>query len=145
MIDISIERACERLVLDFAYYSDRQEYEALAALFTRDGTMVRPTGDSLAGRDAILKAYQSRGAGRITRHVCTNIRIVVDSVDRARGLTYAVVYAANANQPPEAHFGIRMEPRQLVGEFEDEFVRTDEGWRIASRRARFVMNSGSDV
>ncbi len=26
----SIERACERLVLDFAYFSDRQDYESLA-------------------------------------------------------------------------------------------------------------------
>jgi uncharacterized protein (TIGR02246 family) len=140
MSDVSIERACERLVLDFAYFSDHQDYERLAALFTPDGTMTRPTGDALAGRDAILKSYQSRPVGRLTRHVCTNIRITVDSPDRASGLTYAVVYSANASRPPEAHFGIQADPRQLVGQFEDEFARTDEGWRIASRRARFVMH-----
>ena len=33
MSDIEIERACERLVLDFAYFSDRQDYESLVALF----------------------------------------------------------------------------------------------------------------
>jgi ketosteroid isomerase-like protein len=141
--DISIERACERLVLDFAYFSDRAQYDALAALFTPDGTMMRPAGDTLVGRDAILKSYQARPAGRMTRHFCTNIRITVDSLDRAHGLTYAVVYSADAVRPPEAHFGIKADPRHLVGEFEDEFVRTEEGWRIASRRARFVMNSGS--
>jgi hypothetical protein len=33
----------------------------------------------------------------------------------------------------------------LVGEFEDEYVQTAEGWRIASRRARFVMHlSGAE-
>jgi uncharacterized protein (TIGR02246 family) len=143
MSDISIERACERLVLDFAYFSDHQDYEGLAALFTPDGTMMRPAGDVLVGRDAILKSYQSRPAGRMTRHVCTNIRIMVDSPDRARGLTYAVVYSANASLSPEAHFGIQADPRHLIGEFEDEFVRSEEGWRIASRRARFVMNSGT--
>src|SRR5262249_5934164 len=116
------------------------DYDGLAALFTSDGTMVRPTGDALVGRDAILMSYQSRPAGRITRHVCTNIRITVDSHDRAHGLTYAVVYSANANRPPEAHFGIQADPRQLIGEFEDEFVLSEDGWRIASRRARFVMN-----
>jgi hypothetical protein len=143
--DTSIERACERLVLDFAYYSDRQENEALAALFTRNGTMQRPAGDVLIGRAAILQSYESRGAGRMTRHICTNIRITVESEDRATGLTYAIVYSANATRPPEAHFGIKADPRQLVGEFEDEFVRTDEGWRFAARRARFVMHTWSET
>ena len=135
--DISIERACERLVLDFAHFSDSQKAQELAALFTPNGVMERPAGDPLVGRDAILKSYQSRPPGRVTRHVCTNVRITVESADVARGLTYAIVYAANANRPPEGHFGILAEPRQLIGEFEDEFVRTDEGWRIATRRARF--------
>src|SRR5262245_49260567 len=111
MNDISIEGACERLVLDFAYFSDRQEYEALAALFIPDGTMVRPAGDVLVGQAAILKAYQARPAGRITRHVCSNIRITVESPDRARGITYAVVYSANSSEPPEAHFGLKTDSR----------------------------------
>ena len=139
--DTAGERACERLVMDFAYFSDRQDYESLANLFVADGTMIRPSGDPLIGREAIIKSYQSRAAGRITRHVCTNIRITVESANRARGLRYAVVYSANANEPPEAHFGIKADARQLIGEFEDEFVRTPEGWRIESRRARFVMHT----
>jgi ketosteroid isomerase-like protein len=137
----SIERLCERLVLDFVHFSDSQDYESLAALFTEDGTMVRPTGERLIGRAAIIESYRSRPAGRISRHICTNIRITVESTGRARGLTYAVVYSANANQSPEAHFGVKADPRQLIGEFEDEFVRTEEGWRIASRRARFQMHT----
>jgi hypothetical protein len=145
MTDISIERACERLVLDFAHFSDHQEYEALAALFIPEGKMVRPSGDVLHGREAIIASYRSRPAGRMTRHICTNIRISVVNPDFSRGLSYAVVYSANANQKPESHFGHKADPRQLIGEFEDEFVRTEEGWRIASRVARFVLDSGSDV
>ena len=116
---LAIERACERLVLDWVDLNDRQDYESLAALFAADGTMIRPNGDPLAGRSAILKSYQSRPAGRITRHICSNIRITVESGDRARGLSYAVVYSANAGEPPEGHFGIKAEPRQLIGEFDD--------------------------
>jgi hypothetical protein len=141
MRDSSIEQACERLVLDFTYFSDHRENEALADLFTPDGIMTRPSGDRLVGRDAILKEYESRPAGRIARHFCTNIRIVVESDNRARGLTYALVYSALAHEPPLQHFGPRVEPRQLIGEFEDEFVRTDDGWKIASRSARFVMHT----
>ncbi|HEY2380501.1 MAG TPA: nuclear transport factor 2 family protein [Terriglobia bacterium] len=129
MDSLTIERACERLVLDFAYFSDHQEYEALAALFAADGIMHRPSGDPI-GREAILQAYRSRPAGRMTRHVCSNIRITVDSADRARGITYAVVYSATGNEKAE----------ERIGEFEDEFIRTSEGWKFSIRRARFVMH-----
>jgi SnoaL-like protein len=122
---LAIERACERLILDFAYFSDHRKYESLGALFTVDGTMTRPSGVILAGRDAIVTSYQATPADRVTRHVCTNIRIDVESADRARATTYAVVYSNNGN------------PR--VGEFEDEFRRTAEGWRIVSRIAGFVI------
>jgi hypothetical protein len=138
---LEIERACEGLVLDFAYYSDRQEYEAMAALFTPHGTMTRPSGDALIGRDAIVESYRSKAGGRVTRHFCTNIRITVESPESARGLTYALVYSATAGRLPVAHFGIEADPRHLVGEFEDEFVLTKEGWRIAARQARFVMHT----
>jgi hypothetical protein len=120
-----IERACERLVVDFAYFSDRREYESLGALFVENGTMTRPSGSVLAGREAIVKSYKATPVERVSRHVCSNIRIVVESADQARGLTYAVVYSINAN------------PR--VGEFEDEFLRTADGWRISTRIARFVI------
>jgi hypothetical protein len=120
-----IERACERLVVDFAYFSDRREYDLLGALFVADGTMTRPSGNVLAGREAIVRSYKATPVERVSRHVCSNIRIVVESADQARGLTYAVVYSINAN------------PR--VGEFEDEFLRTADGWRISTRIARFVI------
>jgi hypothetical protein len=32
MTDIAIERACERLVMDFACFSDQQDYESLGAV-----------------------------------------------------------------------------------------------------------------
>jgi hypothetical protein len=137
---LAIERACERLILDFAYFSDHVQYESLVQLFTPDGVMHRPNGDLLEGRDAILKAYRARPAGRITRHICTNIRISVESADSARGLTYAMLYSGNSNEPANGHFGFKVE-QQLVGEFEDEFVRTAEGWRIGIRRARFMMHT----
>src|SRR5215472_8318781 len=101
MDTVTIERACERLVLDFAYYSDHQEYEALAALFATEGVMHRPSGDPITGREAILQAYRARPAGRMTRHVCSNMRITVESADRARGITYAVVYSATGNEKAE--------------------------------------------
>jgi len=136
---LSIERACSRLILDFAFFSDWQEYESLAALFTPQGRLTRPSGETLTGRDAIAGSYRGKASTRITRHICTNIRIAVESSERARGLTYAIVYGADSSQKPAEHFGIPADARQLVGEFEDEFAMTSEGWRIESRIARFTM------
>jgi ketosteroid isomerase-like protein len=138
---ISIQRACERLVADFAYFSDHQDYEALANLFAVDAVMTRPSGDAISGRTAILAAYRSRPASRLTRHFCTNVRITVESGDHAHGHTYALVYSGNAADTPEGQFGIKADARSLIGEFEDEFVRTQEGWRFRARVARFVIHT----
>ena len=138
---IAIEHACERIVLDSVGFVDGQAYEALAALFVPDGILTRPNGDRIIGPAAILKAYTSRPGGRITRHVVSNIRVTVESLNRALSLSYALVYSAPADGPADGAFGVQAEPRHLVGEFEDEFVRTPEGWRFALRRARFVMHT----
>ena len=135
MDKLAIERACERLVLDFAYYSDRKEYESLAQLFAADGMIQRPGAEQalvpIVGREAIIRAYSARPADRMTRHVCSNIRITVESANRAHGITYAVVYSATGNDKAE----------ERIGEFEDQFVRTSEGWRFAVRQACFVMHT----
>jgi hypothetical protein len=136
------ERDCERLVLDYVHYNDTQNYEALSALFVPDGILVRPAGDRIVGSAAILNAYRSRPGGRITRHICTNIRITARTADRADGLSYALIYSAKADETPDRHFGVKAEG-PLVGEFQDEFVRTPEGWRFQSRHARFVMHTSA--
>src|SRR5262245_54382798 len=115
MTDSSIERACAGLVYDFAFFSDRQDYESLAALFTPDGAMIRPSGAPLTGRAAILESYRLRPAERVTRHFCTNVRITVESSDRARGLTYALLYTANAKEPAEGHLGLKADASHLIG------------------------------
>lgn len=136
-----IERACTRLVLESAAANDRQDFEEFAALFAPDGILRRPAGEPLQGREAIVESYRSRPTNRVTRHVCTNILIHVDSFETARGLTYVILYTAEGNAASDKKFGLTSEPRRLLGEFEDRFVLYDGGWRIAERRARFVMHT----
>lgn len=136
----AIERACARLVLESAAANDRGDYEAFAALFTANGVLHRPAGAPLRGAEEIVASYASRPSDRITRHVCSNILVEVESQQCARGLTYVLLYAADGSQPAN-QFGVRCDPRVLVGELDDVFERTHEGWRIAERNARFVMHS----
>ncbi|MCP5145206.1 MAG: nuclear transport factor 2 family protein [Gammaproteobacteria bacterium] len=137
---LAIERACERVVLDAVHGNDSRDYKLLAAMFTTDGTLHRPSGPPLIGREAIEASYLQRPADRITRHLVTNIRVEITSPSTTHVLSYALVYAASTARPAEGNFGLPAETRHLVGEFEDEMVFTDEGWRIRERHARFVMH-----
>src|SRR5690606_22764488 len=112
-----IEHACARLILESIAANDRQDYEAFAALFTSDGLLHRPNGEPLCGQDEIVESYRSRPRNRITRHICTNILVQVDSPQSARGMTYVVLYSADSLQSVK-HFGAKCDPRTLIGELE---------------------------
>lgn len=135
-----IEHACARLVIESIVANDRQDYEAFAALFTTDGLLHRPSGEPLCGYDEILESYRTRPRNRITRHVCTNLLVQVESAHAARGTTYVVLYSADSLQS-DKHFGAKCDSRVLIGELEDRFKLTMDGWRIAERRASFVMHT----
>ena len=69
------------------------------------------------------------------------MRITVESATRARG-THRVVLITGPTEPA-AHpqFGFKADARQLIGEFDDEFVKTGAGWRFASRRGRVILHT----
>jgi uncharacterized protein (TIGR02246 family) len=127
------ERACERLIVDSASFNDQRAWSALAGLYTPDGVVVRPNGQRLEGRDAIEAAYAAGSSDRVTRHLCTNLRVDVDDADSAHATTTVLIASGTRGDDPNVTF--------RVGEFADRFVRTDEGWRIAERRASLMTNS----
>ena len=126
-----IERACERLVVDSARLNDEQEWAALAGLYTRTGVVVRPNGQRLDGREAIEAAYAAGSPDRVTRHLCTNLRVDVDGADAAHSTTTVLIVAGTRSDDSDVTY--------RVGEFADRFERTDEGWKIAERRASVFM------
>jgi SnoaL-like protein len=138
-----IERACERLIYEFFEAIDNRNDRHLVSLFIADCTYARPIEPNtiISGIENVVKAFEARPGGRITRHVCSNVRITVESGTRARG-THRVVLINGPNEPA-AHpqFGFKADARQLIGEFDDEFVKTAEGWRFASRRGRVILHT----
>lgn len=137
---VLIEHACTRLVLESVAANDRQDYEAFAAMFTSDGLLHRPNGEPLCGHDEIVESYRTRPRNRITRHICTNVLVHVESPRFARGTAYVVLYSADSLQAVK-NFGAKCDSRTLIGELEDRFQLTMDGWRIAERRAKFVMHT----
>jgi uncharacterized protein (TIGR02246 family) len=136
-----VERACARVVIDSATFNDRKDWPALAALYTDDGVVVRPNGQRLEGRAAIETAYASGSPDRVTRHLCSNMRIDVDGPDSARVTTAVLIVSGVRSADPDVTFGIIPSEHHVVGEFDDRLVRTDAGWRIAERHASLTMNT----
>ena len=135
-----IERACERLIIESANCNDRRDWAALAALYTPDGVVVRPSGQRIEGRAAIEAAYAAGPGERVTRHLCTNIAIDVDGPHTAHATTAVLIVSGVRSQDPEVTFGVVPSEHHKVGEFADRFERTDDGWRIAERRASLLMD-----
>lgn len=130
------EHACHKLCIDYAYFGDNGQPDRLAALFAEDGELILPTGTS-KGRAAI-SAGATPTPNLVMRHVMSNIRIDVESPDTAAGTAYLRLYYATREGPEGPAISKTLSPR-LLGAYHDRFVRTDEGWRFATRTFEFAI------
>jgi len=124
----AIEWDCARLINLYAALNDAARWAEVAALYTEDGSMTRPSAPDapIVGRDAILAAFESRPA-RTTRHITSNIVVTILDADTATA-TSAMLLFTGADAPP------------LVGGFVDLLHRVPgEGWRFAERRGSLTF------
>ena len=123
----NIEAACRSLILDYAYYRDRPDADAVADLFTEDAQL-RVLGQTYAGRQAIYKRVQAGQGGPVFRHMMSTIRVFVVDSQSAKGVSYVTVYSQATGELPRP-----LDTPLAVGEYHDVFVHTDAGWKIKER------------
>lgn len=118
---LAVEAECARLIALYANLNDEARWDEVAALYTEDGVMIRPSAPDapVVGREAILAAFKARPPRR-TRHVCSNVVITVEGPATASAVSAMVLF-----QPDTA---------PLVGSFHDRLALTPEGWRFVERR-----------
>jgi hypothetical protein len=140
---LAIERQCTQLVLDFAYAIDRKQFARLGDIFDEAGTYTRPIEPDILvkGRDNILRLFDSRPPDRITMHLYSNIRIDVLSATQAKGSSRVVLIAGSTNNDKHPQFGHKADSKQLYGGYDDEFVKTAQGWRILNRRGYVQLHT----
>jgi hypothetical protein len=138
---IVIESECRQLALCFMALNDQKKWHDMCALLTDDASFARPTDpdNPISGRAEIQAAFEARPAGRITRHICTNMIVTVESAEKATGTMYALLYTGAADN--QGDLGVIADERQLLGEFYDDYVRTEDGWRIAKRSGRIIFST----
>lgn len=123
------EQRIRALAVAYAGGADRRDGAAVAALFVEDGLLeVRPvTGEPrrLEGRDAIATAIASLSRYLCTTHFLGQHAVALDG-DQATGEVYC-----------QAHHLIDTDQgrqnRTLWIRYQDRYVRSGEGWRIATR------------
>ena len=126
-----IKRACENLVMDYARHRDQAQGAALAQLFTEDAEL-SVNGETFIGRKALLTRFAAPATHRF-RHMMSNVHITVTGHKQAIGVSYALIFVGPIDkQNPDAP--ITVSNFVAMGEYQDTFVLTDAGWRIASRR-----------
>jgi len=94
----------------------------------------------LRGREAIRewgRQLVESPPWKSIRHVCTNMRFFADGPDAAEGVTLLIVFM----DADGTHSSVPWN----IGEDHDRFVRTEEGWRIASRRYVNLFTRGDTI
>jgi hypothetical protein len=124
------ERACERLIVDFLRRLDLGDPATVAELFTPDGVWEWPQGARrIEGRQALREYFGSRPADRLSRRMCTNILVTVDSPTTAAATSYFATYRV------DGYTGGMLPPRlpANVGHYEDTFRKENGTWLLATR------------
>jgi ketosteroid isomerase-like protein len=124
--------AIAELITSYATLNDTADWEAVAARYTEDARMNRPTApdEFVSGRAAILAAFSARPR-RASRHVVANILVTLEGESLARASSQILLYTGNA----AGDGGLpHLTAAPLIGTWEDTLVRTADGWRFSERR-----------
>ncbi|MFE3826817.1 nuclear transport factor 2 family protein [Streptomyces sp. NPDC059092] len=130
MEHLFVERACERLIVEFVRRLDLGDPSSVADLFTPDGVWEWPHGDRrVEGREALRSYFGSRPQDRLSRRMSTNILVTVDSASAATATSYFATYRV------DGHTGGMVPPRHPanVGHYEDTFRKVEGTWLLAGR------------
>jgi len=133
-------RALTELTFRYAYAIDGHKWDELREMFTDDVELDYGLGVENVIRGADRFVEGSRAALEqitATHHMFTNHLFQIDG-DRATGKYY--MHAQHLKRDAEG--GVL---HTLGGIYEDEFVRTDTGWKVSRRSYRAIWGRGNNA
>jgi ketosteroid isomerase-like protein len=119
--------AIETLVNEYAWLLDHQRWHDVAGLCTDDAVLfIR--GREIVGKPGLAEWADRRAerANRRTQHQMTLVRLQAQGPDEVHGTAALVLHVAKTGGG-----GTYVD---LVGEYEDEYVRAPDGWKFRRRR-----------
>ena len=127
-----VKDECQSLSLRFGRLQDQRRYEDLPALMTPDGTYTR-LGEELSIADFVDWIHTM--PPNETRHFVTATDFSEVKADSAKSITYYTLYLYNG----DAEKPYPLDGPFVVGEYHEEFTKTDAGWKIRSRKAQIIF------
>jgi ketosteroid isomerase-like protein len=124
--ELADRQAITDVIHAYCFHFDRNEPEAVAALFTDDATIdYGPEAESIQGAAAIAPTIAIGLAHTFaaTSHHVSNIQITFAGPDRAESVSYLYAWHRYVDGSPDG---------ELWGRYRHGFVREPEGWRISS-------------
>jgi hypothetical protein len=119
--------AIEALVTEYAWLLDHQRWQDVATLCTDDAVLfIR--GREIVGAEGLADWADRRAerANRRTQHQMTLLRLARVSEDEIHGTAALVLHVGKTGGG-----GTYVD---LIGEYEDEYVRVGEAWKFKRRR-----------
>jgi len=112
--------AIQDLVFSYNHALDDRDPQLVASLFAADAAV----GDK-SGAEAIMEAFRQTWAKfTVLHHLTSNVVVHIDG-DRASGRSKSMVFRGDA--------AVATAESPTYVSYEDEFIRTPDGWRFLSR------------
>lgn len=119
----------------YCYALDEKSFDDLASVFTEDATADYGTA-ICEGVDAIIaKVSTSVAHLDATTHMVSNHRVAVDG-DTATCSCYLISQHVRKGAAGGDLY-------MIAGRYDDDLVRTDDGWRISARRLTRIWSDGN--
>jgi ketosteroid isomerase-like protein len=136
----NVEQACYALAIEYAEIIDSQDYARLVEVFAEDATFLGPMApkEPIHGADKIVAMFQSRPRNRLTQHLISNFRVRMETMDSAVGTCRVLFFSSDVSEPETAE-GRKAADKQSIGTYQDRYVRTKNGWRIAERIGTMIF------
>ena len=110
--------AIKQLVAAYSHYYDDGRLAEFAGLCAEDGVMQLGPGGPLARGPAEIESSLSSVETPDLRHFTTDVMIEFTGESRAKGV---------------CRFAVRSPARDFDGTYHDEYVKSTDGWKFASR------------
>ncbi len=135
----AIEWDCQKLWRQYYHHVDLKEYEQAVAMFADDIDWTNTMGVSLTSREDLLAGLHGALGDGTIRHVLTNMVVEAVDEDHANARAYASVYYAKGVKIEESEGPIAFNGPHRTCDTYAEFLRTEEGWKIALRRSHIIF------
>lgn len=130
------ERDIVRVALTYCRALDSCDWELLASVFAPDATARLGSTTELTGTDEIVgRCRDALGDLELSHHLVGNHEVVVDG-DSATHRCYLHAQHVRTLAEGGSNFVV-------AGRYEDHFVRTGDGWRIADRELITMWTAGN--